>query len=231
MDAEALRQAVAQASFGALWVGFVTGFVFSFNPVALAAIPVSLAYVTTSRTPRQATLYGGLFVLGMILTHVALGLVAGLGGGWVQYLLGRAWGLVLGPLLIALGLIWSGWLRLPLPALRFRAHSVTGAWGAFALGIPFSVAICPFCTPALIVLRGVAASLGSLCFGAALLLAFALGRAIPIMLGATAVGWLENLSGLSKFHKVFEVMGGILLILSGLYMLNAYFVLVPSLAA
>ena len=74
MDAETLLQAVAQASFGALWIGFVTGFVFSFNPIALAAIPVSLAYVTTSRTPRQATFYGGLFVLGMILTHVALGL-------------------------------------------------------------------------------------------------------------------------------------------------------------
>ncbi|MDP3668313.1 MAG: cytochrome c biogenesis protein CcdA [Telluria sp.] len=231
MDAEALRQAVAQASFGALWVGFVTGFVFSFNPVALAAIPVSLAYVTTSRTSRQATLYGGLFVLGMILTHVALGLAASLGGGWVQHLLGRAWGLVLGPLLIVLGLIWPGWLRLPLPALKLRAKPVTGAWGAFALGVPFSVAICPFCTPALIVLLGVAAGIGSPVFGVALLLAFALGRTIPILLGAIAVGWLENLSGLRRFHKVFEVIGGILLILSGLYMLNAYFVVIPGLAA
>ncbi|MDZ4262284.1 MAG: cytochrome c biogenesis protein CcdA [Pseudomonadota bacterium] len=230
MDAETLRQAVAQASFGALWVGFVTGFVFSFNPVALAAIPVSLAYVTTSRTPRQATLYGGSFVLGMIATHVALGLAASLGGGWVQHLLGRAWGVVLGPLLIALGLIWLGWLRVPLPALKLRGKPVTGAWGALALGVPFSVAICPFCTPALIVLLGVAASIGSPVFGAVLLLAFALGRAIPIMLGAIAIGWLENLSGLSRFHKAFEIIGGILLILSGLYMLNAYFIVVPGLA-
>lgn len=231
MDAEALRQAVAQAGFGALWVGLVTGFVFSFNPVALAAIPVSLAYVMTSRSPRQATLYGGLFVLGMTLTHVALGLVASLGGGWVQHLLGRAWGLVLGPLLIALGLIWPGWLRLPLPALQFRAKPVTGAWGAFVLGVPFSVAICPFCTPALIVLLGVATGIGSPGFGVALLLAFALGRAIPILLGAMAVGWLENLSGLVRFHRAFEVIGGILLILTGLYMLNAYFIVIPNLAA
>lgn len=231
MDAEALRQTVAQAGFGALWIGLVTGFIFSFNPVALAAIPVSLAYVTKTRTPRQAILFGGLFVLGMILTHVALGLAASLGGGWVQHLLGRAWGLLLGPLLIALGLIWPGWLHLPLPALQFRAKPVTGAWGAFALGVPFSVAICPFCTPALVVLLGVAASIGSPGFGVALLLAFALGRAIPIMLGACAVGWLESLSGLSRFQKTFERIGAILLILSGLYMLNAYFVIVPSLAA
>lgn len=231
MDAETLRQAVFQAGFGALWVGLMTGFVFSFNPVALAAIPVSLAYVTKSRTPREATLYGGLFVLGMILTHVALGLVASLGGGWVQHLLGRAWGVVLGPLLIVLGLIWPGWLRLPLPVLQFRAKRVTGAWGAFVLGVPFSVAICPFCTPALLMLLGVAASIGSPGFGVELLLAFALGRAIPILLGAIAMGWLENLSGLSKFHRVFEIIGGILLILSGLYMLNVYFIIVPSMAA
>lgn len=99
------------------------------------------------------------------------------------------------------------------------------------MGVPFSVAICPFCTPALIVLLGVAAGIGSPGFGAALLLAFALGRAIPILLGAIAVGWLGHLAALRRFHKVFEVIGGILLILSGLYMLNAYFVVVPSLAA
>jgi cytochrome c-type biogenesis protein len=231
MDAEALRQAVSQAGSGGLWIGLVTGFVFSFNPVALAAIPVSLAYVTTSRSSRQAMLYGGLFVLGMILTHVVLGLAANLGGGWVQQLFGRAWGLMLGPLLIALGLIWLGWLRLPLPALALRASPVTSAWGAFALGVPFSVAICPFCTPALIVLLGVAAGIGSPGFGMALLFAFALGRSIPILLGALAMGWLENLAGLSRFHKGFEAVGGILLVVSGLYLLNAYLLFIPALAA
>ena len=73
MDAEALRQAVTHVEFSALWVALVTGIVFSFNPVALAAIPVSMAYVTTSRS------------------HVALGLAISLGGSWVQELFGRAW--------------------------------------------------------------------------------------------------------------------------------------------
>ncbi|NUJ81323.1 sulfite exporter TauE/SafE family protein [Methylocystis sp. FS] len=231
MDAEALRQAVSHGGFAALWVGLAAGFAFSFNPVALAAIPVSLAYVTKARSKRQAALFGGLFVLGMILTHVGLGLLASLGGSWVQYLLDRAWGLALGPLLIVMGFIWLGWLRIPAPALAVRAKRATGAWGAFVLGIPFSVAVCPFCTPALIVLLGVALGVGSPLFGATLLLAFALGRAIPIMLGALAVSWLENLSRLRPFYKAIELIGGIVLILTGLYMLNAYFVVVPGLAA
>lgn len=96
------------------------------------------------------------------------------------------------------------------------------------LGVPFSVAICPFCTPALLVLLGVAAGIGSPAFGATLLLAFALGRAMPVLLGALAVGWLKNLLGLGKFHAVFEAIGGMVLIVSGLYLLNAHFIIGAS---
>jgi len=231
MDLDTLRTTLEQASLASLGVGFTTGFIFSFNPVALAAIPVSLAYVTKAHETRKALLFGGMFILGLILTHVLMGFIAGFGGLWVQKLLGREWGLVLGPLLIVLGLMWPGWIKLPLPAIPFRAKRANSGWGAFLLGIPFSVAICPFCTPALIILLGVATGIGSPLFGATLLLAFALGRSVPIILGAWAMGWLENLKTLRNAQGTFEVIGALLLILSGLYMLNAYFYLIPELAA
>lgn len=230
MDIDSLRQTLEQASFASLAAGFVIGLVFSFNPVALAAIPVSLAYVTKARAPGTALAYGSMFILGMLATHLALGLAAGLGGQGLQRLMGREWGLVLGPLLIALGFLWPGWLRLPLPAISLRVRRAATAWGAFALGVPFSVAICPFCTPALVILLGIAAGIGSAWFGAVLLLAFALGRAVPIILGAFTVRWLESLSALGRFQKAFEAFGGLLLILSGLYLLNAYLVVVPGMA-
>lgn len=231
MDIEQLRLAAQQATFASLVLGFTTGFLFSFNPVALAAIPVSLAYVTKSHEQKVAVQYAGAFVLGMIAIHVLLGVVAGLGGLWVQNVLGRYWGLVLGPLLIALGLAWPGWIRIPLPRIAPRARRATSIWGAGALGAAFSVAICPFCTPALVVLLGVAASVGSVGFGALLLLAFALGRAVPILLGGWAVGVLEQLKFLARYQKAFEVAGGVILVLAGLYMLNAFFVFIPELAA
>jgi cytochrome c-type biogenesis protein len=98
------------------------------------------------------------------------------------------------------------------------------------LGVPFSIAVCPFCTPVLVILLGVAAGIGSVLFGVTLLFAFALGRAIPIILGAWTVGWLESLKALTGFQKAFEIAGGVALILSGLYMLNAYFLVIPALA-
>ena len=231
MDLESLRTTLEQASLASLGVGFAAGFIFSFNPVALAAIPVSLAYVTKAHETKRAVLFGALFIAGLVLTHVLMGVVAGFGGQWVQPLLGREWGLVLGPLLILLGLLWPGWIKLPLPSISIRAKRASSGWGAFLLGIPFSVAICPLCTPALVILLGVVSGIGSPLFGATLLLAFALGRAVPIILGAWAVGWLESLKPLQHAQKTFEVVGALLLILSGLYMLNAYYFFIPALAA
>lgn len=231
MDAEPWLQLVRQGGMAATIAAFLTGLVFSFNPVAMAAVPVALAYVTKARETRQAALYGGMFVLGMIVTHVALGFLAGLGGSWVQGLLGRFWGLVLGPILILLGLIWTGWVRVPLPAFALRARRPQGTWGAFALGAPFSIAICPACTPALVVLLGVATTVGSAATGALLLLAFALGRAVPVVLGSVAVGWLEGLKFLAAYRRAFEIIGGLTLVAAGLYMLNAYFFWIPELAA
>ena len=230
MDGEMLRQTVEQSRYAAIGIAFLAGLFFSVNPVAIAAIPVSLAYVTRARERPTALRFGSMFILGLIVTHVLLGIMAALGGKWVELLLGRYWGVVLGPLLIIMGLMWTGWIKLPLPALSFRAKRVTGSWGAFALGVPFSVAICPVCTPALLALLGVVAAVGSPVLGATILLAFALGRAIPIGLGAWAMGWLETLKPLARYQRAFDVAGGVLLVLAGLYMLNAFFFFVPELA-
>ena len=225
MDVESLRIALAEPSLFGLGLGFVTGFVFSFNPVAIAAIPVALAYVTKAHEPRRAVWLGGAFIAGLIVTHVVLGVGAALGGEWVKGVMGRGWGLVLGPVLIVLGLLWPGWLTLRLPWFSFRGWMVTGMGGAFLLAIPFSVAICPFCTPALLIMLTAAAAIGSLPFGIALLLAFAVGRAVPILLGAWGVGWLESLKVFSRWQKTFEVVGGLTLMASGAYLINEYFLL------
>ena len=230
MDMDQLQAVAQQASLASLLIGFTTGFLFSFNPVALAAIPVSLAYVTKAHEQRAAVHYAGAFVVGMLLVHIALGAIAGLGGLWVQKLLGRYWGLFLGPLLILLGLGWAGWIKLPVPQFAIRARRATTVWGAAALGAAFAVAICPFCTPALVVLLGVAAGLGSVTFGVLLLLAFAIGRAVPILIGGWAMGALEEMKPLAKYQRSFEVIGGVVLVLMGLYMLNAFFIIIPELA-
>ncbi len=226
MDIETLRTALQQPDLLAIGLSLLGGFIFSFNPAVFAAVPVVLAYVTKAQTPRRAVLLACAFVAGMLLVHGVLGAAAALGGDWVKRVSGREWGLLLGPVLIFLGLIWIGWLKLRIPWFSMRGKEVTSAWGAFLLGIPFTVAICPVCAPALLVALTASASIGSAPFGFALLLAYALGRSIPIILGAWGVGWLQSLKSLTQHQKVFEVIAGFTLVLTGLYFINNYFFIV-----
>jgi len=222
LSKQALQATFQQASFAGLGLAFLAGFVFSFNPVSFASIPVVLAYVTRAHEKRQALSLGAAFIFGLILTHVMLGVIAAFGGDWVQRIMGRHWGLFLGPLLIIIGLMWPGWLKVKLPWFSMRGKKVSGHRGAFLLAIPFSVAICPFCAPALLVALTASATIGSMIFGGLLLFAFALGRSIPILLGAWSMGWLESLQVVARHHRVFEIIGGLTLIFMGLYMLNEY---------
>jgi cytochrome c-type biogenesis protein len=222
IDLETLRLSLQHASLAGIGLSFLTGLVFSFNPVSFASIPVVLAYVTKAHTQRRAIFLGSMFVLGMLATHAVLGVAAALGGDWAKRSIGHGWELLLGPLLVMLGLLWPGWIRIRLPWIGLRGKKVSGAWGAFLLGIPFSVAVCPFCTPALMVTLTASAAIGSVPFGLSLLLAFALGRSIPILLGAWSIGWLESLNGLQRSQKAFEIVAGVTLILTGLYLIRDY---------
>ncbi|NOY66681.1 MAG: cytochrome C biogenesis protein [Gammaproteobacteria bacterium] len=221
-----LRESLQTASWAGIGIAFLAGFIFSFNPVSFASIPMMLAYVTRAHEERRAILMGSAFVTGMLITHATLGVAAALGGEWVKNVMGREWGLLLGPLLITMGLIWSGVLNIRLRWFGVKGHMVTGIWGAFLLGIPFSVAVCPFCTPALLVTLTASAAIGSVGFGFALLLAFALGRSIPIILGAWSMGWLDSLQILSRHQRGLEIIAGIVLVVTGLYLLNEYFFII-----
>ncbi len=226
INAMTLKETLQTASWAGIGLSFLAGFVFSFNPVSFASVPVMLAYVTKAHEERRAIIMGAAFVFGMLVTHIILGVAAALGGEWVQGILGRQWGLLLGPILIVMGLMWSGLINIRLPWFGVKGQKVTGIWGAFLLAIPFSVAICPFCTPALLVTLTASAAIGSVGFGFALLLAFAIGRSIPVILGAWSMGWLESLQILSHYQKLFEVLAGVVLVLTGLYLLNEYFFII-----
>ena len=222
MDIDTLRIALQEASLLSLAVAALAGFIFAFNPMVFATIPVVLAYVTKAHEPRRAALLSGAFVAGLLTAHAVLGIGAALGGEWTQSVMGREWVLILGPILIFLGLLWPGWLKVRIPWFSMRGRKVSGIAGAFLLGVPFTVALCPACTPALLATITASAAIGSIPFGLALLLAFGIGRSVPVLVGALGVGWLESLTPVARYHKLVEVIGGITFIATGLYLIYQY---------
>lgn len=209
-----------QVSLTGLLTALAAGFLFSFNPVSFASIPMAIAYVTKARAFSEALYMGSAFILGMVFTHVALGIGAALGGGWISGVMGRQWGLLLGPVLIILGIIWTGWLNISIPWFSLRGQKAATFWGAFLLGIPFTIGVCPACSPGLWITLTASAGIGSPYYGAGLLLFFAIGRCAPVIIGAVSMGWLESLRNLSNFQRPMEIAGGMTLILLGIYLLN-----------
>ncbi len=220
MDAGAWMQVGGPAGLAS---ALAAGFLFSFTPVAFAGIPLVLAYVTRARQPKEAIAYAGALVTGLALTHMVLGIAAASGGNLARQALGPQWGAVLGLVLVILGVMWTGWLRLPLPRISLRGRRVATLWGAFAIGIPLTIGFCPACSPGLWVVLGVSAALASPVYGALLLFAFAVGRGIPLLVGAASLGLLENGRGLQTWHRGFEMVGGITLLGVGLFLLNQHF--------
>ena len=218
-----MNDLMQQANLIGLGAALVTGFLFSFNPASFATMPVVLAYVTKARALKEAVMLGGSFVTGMITTHVVLGVGAAIGGGWISDFLDRRWNVLLGVVLIVLGLVWAGWLKIPMPWFSVKGQRVATVWGAFLLGIPFTVGICPACSPGLWIALSASAAIGSVLYGALLLLVFAVGRTLPVLIGAYSVGYLGSLRPLSTWHRWFEVLGGTTMIFVGLYLLNEYF--------
>lgn len=226
IDLYQLKQALSKPTTYAIIIGFITGFVFSFNPVSFSAIPMMLAYVVKGKDKDRALILGMSFIVGMLMTHILLGAIAALGGEWVKGIMGRHWGLILGPALIILGLIWSGIITIRLPWISSKGYKVASIGGAFLLAIPFSIAVCPFCTPALLVMLTSSAAIGSIGFGIALLGAFALGRSIPMAIGAISMSQLEKMRIFNLNQKYFEYLASIILIFVGLYMLNEYYFII-----
>ncbi|MHB1722638.1 MAG: cytochrome c biogenesis CcdA family protein [Acidiferrobacter sp.] len=230
LDFGVLPAVLRHPSFAALALGFGTGFLFSFEPLALASLAVGVTYVTRGKTRSSALGLTAAFLAGMIITQASLGGAAALGGQWAHEIMGRQVGVILGPLAILLGLIWTGWIKIRLNWFSLRAKGVNGPFGAFLLGIPFAVAVCPFCTPALLVLLTASAAVHSVPFGIALLSAFAIGRSLPVCIGATGLAWLESFPAMAQSMPALRTMGGVVMIAMGLYLLNGYFYWIPSLA-
>lgn len=205
---------------GGLAAALLGGFLFSFSPSAVAAIPLALAYVTRARSRQEGVIFAAALCAGLLTTHVLLGVMAAWGGASVQQLVNAEFGAWLGVLLIPLGMVWTGWLPLTLPTLPWRGRQIATLGGAFLLGLPLTLGICAACSPGLWISLGASAAIASPSYGALLLLAFGVGRSLPLLVGAWSLAWLEHRQSLAAWEQSFRRIGGISMIVVGLYLLN-----------
>lgn len=167
-------------------VAFVGGLVASISPCILAMLPVNLAYIGAAKLRSRAAALrtAMMFVLGVVVVNVALGLVSSLFFAlFVQYR--GPVNVAVGAVMLLMGLWLAGLVRLPTPVLFTRMP--TGA-GSFVVGVVFSLVATPCASPVLVFVLGAASLAGSPARAVGAMILYALGYSLVLLLASLSAG-------------------------------------------
>lgn len=226
------------ASFLGYALAFGGGMLSFLSPCALPLVPGYLAYVAgadlagaSARRWRTLAL-GGCFVLGFSVVFVGLGFAAGAFGSLL-----RRWSLEAavagGALVVVLGLVQMGVLRLPYLLLRDwrpRAPQLRGMQpvAAVLVGVAFAFGWTPCIGPVLGAVLAVTATAPN-AHGATLLAAYAAGLGVPFLLAAFYLPFLlGRLRRLSRVGRVVQVGAGSVMVAMGIALMTGNLTLVAG---
>jgi cytochrome c-type biogenesis protein len=209
----------------ALVAVFVGGTLTASNPCVLVMIPLMLGCVAGRRDEKpgalQAFTFSLVFVIGLGLAFTGLGMAAALAGkmyGDVSSL----WSWVVAAVCLVMGLHLAGIVDVPIPSLPEKLQPRTrGLLGALVLGLLFGVVSAPCAAPLLVVLLTYLAGSGaSVIWGGTLLLVYALGHSVLIVLAGTSMGAARALIERGRATRVLAVLrrtAGLLIVATGVY--------------
>ena len=213
----------------ALPVALLAGLVSFFSPCVVPLLPGYLSYATglgaaevVEGSPRRGRMLAGtsLFVLGFAAVFVMTGVVAGSAGQLLaayRDVITR----VLGVVIIMLGLIFAGVLKIGQRDLRLHRIPAVGVAAAPLVGVVFALGWTPCLSPTLGVVVNLGFNEGTAVRGGLLGFVYALGLGIPFVLAglaftrmATAVAFLR------ERQQLVMRIGGVLLIIVGLLLVT-----------
>lgn len=205
---------------GLMAIVFGSGFLSGLSPCTLPTAVLVIGYV--GRHEEKSVMKGFLlslfFVMGIMLTLVLLGIFFSFLGsllspGFLNYFLAV--------ILIVMGL----WMFKVFEFNKgqsgniFNVRKGSGFPGAFLLGLPFGIAASPCTMPVTASLLAFSSTQQDLFIGAMLMGVFALGRSIPLLLIGTFTEMLKHLKNFDKIQPIIEKIGGVTLLVIGLYYL------------
>jgi cytochrome c-type biogenesis protein len=213
----------------ALPVALLAGLVSFFSPCVVPLLPGYLSYATglgaaevvEGSTHRGRMVAGAsLFVLGFAVVFVITGVVAGSAGRLLaEYrdVITR----VLGVLIIVLGLIFAGVLRLGQRDLRIHRIPAVGVAAAPLIGVVFALGWTPCLSPTLGVVVNLGFNEGTAVRGGLLGFVYALGLGIPFVIAGIAFTKMARaVAFLRERQQLIMRIGGVLMIVVGVLLVT-----------
>lgn len=209
----------------ALVAVFVGGLVTASNPCVLAMIPLMMSVVAGRRENNPSVLrafaFSLVFVLGLGITFTGLGVVAALAGKMYGDV-SSAWNWIVAAVCVFMGLHLMEVIVIPIPSFGSRLQPKTrGLLGALVMGLLFGVVSAPCAAPILVVLLTYLAGSGSsVAWGGVLLLVYALGHSVLILVAGTSMGAAKKLIENKQATRTLSWMrrgAGAVIVLVGAY--------------
>jgi cytochrome c-type biogenesis protein len=215
---------------GNLWLatGFalLAGFLSFASPCVLPLIPGYLGFLggstEASGLPGRGRLILAVaaFVAGFSVVFIAYGWILGVAGFTLKAHLDLVTR-VGGVLVIALGLVFVGRLRLLQRSVRPRWVTATGLAGAPVLGLVFGLGWTPCIGPTLGAVLTMASGTADASRGAFLGALFCVGLGVPFVLAALGFDWMTGALDVLRRHiRLINLVGGALLIMIGALMVS-----------
>jgi cytochrome c biogenesis protein CcdA len=203
---------------------FVGGVLTAASPCVLVMIPLMVSFVAGRREAGigilRAFLYSLVFVLGLSLTFTLLGMIAALAGSLYGDVSG-IWNWVVAAVCLVMGLHLMGVLKFTIPMPFSIQPQTRGILGSFILGLLFGVVSAPCAAPILVVLLTYLAGSGaSVPYGGFLLLVYALGHSVLIVIAGTSMGFAKKIIESKRATTTIEWLrraAGLLIVLVGIY--------------
>lgn len=189
----------------------VLGLLTAISPCPMATNITAIGFIGKDLGKRNRVFYNGLmYTLGRTVSYTMLALVLYFGadqlkisGAFQQY--GEK---IIGPLLIVIGILMLGIIRLNFPAFsklteRFQNRSKFNYWDVFLLGLIFALAFCPYSG---VLYFGMLIPLTISTSGLHLPVIFAIATGIPVILFAWFIAFtISGVGNLYKKIKSFEI--------------------------
>lgn len=220
-----INQIIQTNHWPAPLAAFLGGLLTASNPCVLVMVPLMIGFITGNEQTvgiRKSLIFSGLFVLGLSITFTILGIIAALGGRLFGDV-GSYWKYIVAFIALAMGVHLLGFLQFSFSIPVNTKFLGKGKLSSLALGMLFGIVSAPCAVPILaLLLTYIAARGSSLFYGGILLLFYALGHCLLILIAGTSMGAARTLiesKGARKVNSILRKVGGVLVILVGLYFL------------
>jgi len=195
-----------------------------FSPCHLSSIPLIIAYIggfTEDKKIKNAFYYSLLFCVGLFISISAIGVITSMLGRMLGDI-GNIGNYIVGGILIIVAIYLFGLFQINIPGLQKLQTTRKGAFGAFLLGLSFGIISGPCTFGFIMPMLTIVAVQDTFIKGVILIIIFALGHCVPILIGGCATSFVQKISGSDKLQKsgiLFKKIFAVIFFIVGLYLI------------